>query len=129
MYESPNGEYVRGLLLSDDISAATDIPLFNRDGVSRVVAVGERLVLNFISLNNGATTSTITLFQDNDGGGTLTSGEELYRASIPVSGQNYMDNGELHLKKVTAAGGKLRVIASVASVKTSIVVVGFILNT
>ncbi len=128
MYESPNGEYVRGLLLSDDITTPVDVPLFDRNGNARTLKAGERLVLNFISLNNGATASVITLFQDNDGGGTLTSGEELYRASIGIAAQNFLDAGELHLKPLTATGGKLRVIASVASVKTTIVVIGFILN-
>jgi hypothetical protein len=129
MYESPNGEYVRGYLASDTMNADADIPLFDRDGNARVLKAGERLVLNFITINNGATAATVSLYADKNGGGTVDAGEELYRAAVAVNAQNFMDSGELHFPKVTATGGKLRVHAAVASVGSTIVVIGFILNT
>lgn len=129
MYESPNGEYVRGYLASDTMNADADIPLFDRDGNSRVLKVGERLVLNFITVNNGATTAVVTLYADKNGDGAVTAGEELWRSSNVVSGQTFLDAGEIHCPKLTAVGGKLRVHASAASVGSTIVVIGFILNT
>lgn len=128
MYSSPGGEYVRGYLASSDITTAVDVPLFDRNGNARVLQVGERLVISFLSLNNGATSSIITLFADKNGGGTLDAGEELYSASVAANAQNFMDDAELHAPKLTAVGGKLKVVASVASVGTRIIVVGFILN-
>lgn len=126
---SPNGRYVRGYLASSDITTAVDVPLFDRDGIAYVLQVGERLVLDFLSLNNGATASIITLFADKNGGGTLDAGEELYSASVAVNAQNFMDDAEIVLPRLTAAGGKLKVVASVASVGSRIIVVGRVVNT
>lgn len=130
MYDLPNGEYFRVYLASNDLTTAADLVILDRDGNPRPLAAGERPVIEFLGINNGGTAAVITIFQDNNGGGTLDAGEELYRTNLLANAQGFMDAFPLLGKKAASAtNGKLKAVASAASANTTIIATGTILKT
>jgi hypothetical protein len=83
MIDQPSGDYFRAFLSSSDLTTATQIVLVDRDGVTRVLAAGERLVISSLTINNGGTASIITIFQDANNDGTVDAGEALYAPTSP----------------------------------------------
>lgn len=131
MYDLPNGKYFSGYLASNDISTAAAIPLFDADGNSLTLAVGERPVIQTISLNNGGTASKITIFADKNAGGSLDAGEELYAASLAANSNNSpnLDHTPVMGRRIgpLATNNKLFAVASAASANTVIVINGTII--
>lgn len=82
MQDRPQGKYVYGFLASDNLTASAMIPLFDADGNSVTLAVGERLAITALSLNNGATSRKLTLFVDRTGDGVLNAGEAIHAAFV-----------------------------------------------
>lgn len=130
MLDQPSGEYFRAYLASDDLSTAAAIPLVDRDGNTRTLVTGERIVISSLTINNGATASKVTIFQDADGDGAVDAGEELYAASLGANGQaaGYFEEVGLMGKRKPASNGDLKAKASIASVGTTIIITGVIHN-
>jgi hypothetical protein len=131
MLDIPGGEYVRAFLASSDLTTAAAITWLDRDGVTRVIASGERVIISDIVLNNGGTASVIQIFQDQDGDGAVDAGEELFAASLAANGQtsaSLISPIQTARKSATANNGKVKAIASAASANTKIVLIGWIVN-
>lgn len=124
------GTYVRGYLASDDISTATAIALFDADGIAYVQPVNTRLIIDNVVISNGLTASTVTIFADTNGNGTLDAGEELFSASLAINGFSSLGNdGAVASRRLgTSSKNKLFAVASAASVKTRINLVGRVIN-
>lgn len=128
-FGSYRGEEVRGFLASDDLTTATEVTLRGINYVAaapRVLAVGERLVIDTVVLANGATASVITLFQDQNDDGTVDAGEELISASLPINGALTPNLGTPIICRQVAAsvGGKVKAKATAASVGSRIFFTG-----
>lgn len=131
MYDVPTGKYVRGYLASSDISTAAIVPLFDANGAAYTLLVGERLVIDSLSLNNGATASKITVFSDANGNAALDAGEALYTATLPINGQSSPNLlTPILSRQITpaAANGVLYAVASVASVGSVVFLTGHIIT-
>lgn len=128
------GEYVSGFLASDDLTTATEVQLrgLNFDGSTyRVLAVGERLVVDSVSLNNGASAAIVTLFQDENGDGTVNTGEELASASLAASSQftPHLESPLICNTVTATVQGKVKAKASAASIGSRIMFTGRIIRT
>jgi len=129
MTDVPSGEMIRGFLASSDISAGVTVPLFDRNGVSRALVAGERLILTDVFVSNGATASIITLYQDNNGDAAVDAGEALFAGSYGINGSSTVDLNifiNLAPQVATLTNGLLKVRASTSSVGTRIFVSGII---
>jgi ABC-type proline/glycine betaine transport system ATPase subunit len=127
----PAGDYVRAFIASSDLTTAAAVTFLDKDGNTRVIAAGERVVLTDIAINNGGTASIVQVFQDQNNDGAVTAGDELYAANLAANSQNSVPFATpiFSLRKsATAANGKIKVIASAASANTKIVLIGFVLN-
>lgn len=82
----PEGKVVVGKIANTAIASATALVFKDINGVVHTFAAGERLVILSIRVNNRATAKDITIFQDTDGGASLTTGEEFYTVSFPAAG-------------------------------------------
>lgn len=125
----PDGKYVTAVLASDDLSTAAEVALKDGNGNAYVLAIGERLHLVNITLNNGGTARKITLFSDVDGDATLDAGEEVYVATVAANSFN-SPNLEMAIRArqigPAVANGKLYVVAAGASTGTVIVIQGIV---
>jgi hypothetical protein len=130
MFDNASGEYVRGFLASDDMTTAVEVPLFNKQGVARVIAAGERLVIGQLIVNNGATVATFTVFSDATADGIVDTGETLFAGIAPVNGS--LDANPLFpligIRSATI-GVKTKIKASVASVGARVTLVGMVVKT
>lgn len=125
----PDGKYVAGYLASDDLSTAAEVALTDGNGLAYVLAIGERLNLTNIALNNGGTARKITLFSDADGDATLDAGEEIYAATVAANSFNSPQiEVPIRARQIgpTAAKGKLYAVASGASAGSVIVIQGIV---
>lgn len=127
MYDLAAGNYFRMFLSSDDLTTASDVTLLDAQGNTLIVAVGERVVITDIAINNGATASVVTIFVDTDDDGTVDAGESLYAASLAIKGgvsSSFFTPLQLP-RKPTATAGDVKVKASAASVGTTVILTGF----
>jgi hypothetical protein len=124
----PAGEIVLGRLVSATLNAGdADIPLFTEDAVARVLAVGERLIISNVVIDNEATAKTVTIYQDVNSGGTLSSGETLLKLTFAAAGPAELHDLDLPSRKLTAATQTIRANASAAGA-VSIYFVGKIIR-
>lgn len=124
------GKWFYGFLQSDTLNTATDIPLFDANGNAVTLATGDRPVITDIMLGNGATACKISVFQDMDNGGTVTSGDPVFAAPLPVNGSLVANlSSELRGRVATSALlGKLKAIGSAASVGCVVHIIGKIIT-
>jgi hypothetical protein len=131
-FEIPAGKWVRGFLASDTLNADTAIPLVDANGVAVTLGKGDRFVLEEALISNGATAAKYTLYCDADGGGTYTAGEELFVTLLAVNSPGFFPaagNSVIFGRQSDGANkGKIRVIASAASVGSSLTLIGRIIN-
>jgi hypothetical protein len=130
MQHFPAGKYVRGYLLSNDMTTAVDVPLFDADGNTVTPLVGERLIITELLINNGATQATFTIFTDINYNGAVDAGEALYRVTLVAddtggfTGMSFDGLAGAAIKASPAGSGKVRVVASIGSVGASVMFVG-----
>lgn len=135
MFDLPSGRYVRAYLATNDaFTAALALTLKDYDGNTVKIQPGQRIaVIDFIA--SGGAAGIITLFQDQDGGGTVTSGEELIGLNFAVAQPSAFPNatGAVVSAKVPAGStgtkGQLFVQTGAAVANTRVVLVGIILDT
>lgn len=129
MIDFPSGETFRSYNASDTFSTVADIAFLDRDGVARLIATGERVIIGDIVINNGATASIYTIFQDANGDGLVTAGDQLFRVALPIDGQavvNFAACLNARPKVSTVANGIIKVIASAGSVGSTVILAGII---
>lgn len=127
------GEEVSGFLATDDATTAVEVKLrpINFDGtVFRVLAAGERLIIDTIYIGNGATAAIVTLFQDRNDDGTVNTGDEIISGSCAISGAIAPNiNTPVILNQVSSANvGKIKLKSTAASVGTRVLITGRIVN-
>lgn len=130
-FQIPAGIWVRGYLQSDTLNADAAVPLVDANGVAITLGKGQRFILEECLLSNGATAAAITVYSDANGGGTYNAGEELVSAILPVNGVAMFPNaGSVVFGRISdgANNGKIRAVASAASVGTRINLIGRIIN-
>lgn len=125
MQDQLSGDLLQSYLASDDLTTAVEVVLKDLAGNAVVLGSGERLWLTDVILNNGATASVITIFQDANGDGNVTAGEEIYRAACAVNSTNPATSLRSPIAtrraNATAANRKIKAKASAASVGTTVI--------
>lgn len=127
----PAGKWFRGYLSNDALNTDAAIPLFDEDGTTLTLLLNQRLLVQSITITNGATASIITIYTDRNGNAAYDAGEELVVANLPVNGSIVTpanDAFNVGSQSDGSAKGKLRAVASAASVGTRITVIGRILS-
>lgn len=81
----PNGELVHGEFTSADASTAAAVALYDAQGVARVLAATERLIVESYHMVS-AVALTVTLFNDNDADSVVDAGEVIGRGSFGANG-------------------------------------------
>lgn len=127
----PAGKWVRGFIASDTLNVDTAFALKDGNGNAVTLAKGERFILEEGLVSAGATACKVTIYSDADGSQTYTAGEELFAANLPVNGSVFFPSANGIVFGRTSDGanvGKIRAIASAASVGTVITIVGRIIG-
>lgn len=128
-FEITAGQWVRGYLQSDALNTDTAIPLVDANGVAVSLLKNQRFVLEAAIINAGATSCAITIYSDANGGATYNAGEELVSVILPVNGIAEIHDTPIFGRNSDGVNqGKIRAVASAASVGTRINLYGRIIG-
>lgn len=84
------GEPVRFELSSANITAATPLTLWNAQGVARLLAADERLII-LSGMMSAVSISTLIIFADANNNGVVDAGERLVVAYVAAGGAVYFE--------------------------------------
>lgn len=118
------GEILQTYVASDTFNVVTDLPVKDLSGAAVTIAAGDRLAATDIIINNGATAAVYTIFQDRNNGGTVDAGEELFRVACAANSSYPVTSIATPIMTqrapTTAANRKIKVLASAASVGSTV---------
>jgi hypothetical protein len=120
----PTGKKVYGRISNTAVNTTpVEIVFKDCNGDTHTLAVGERLVIYEVSLNNRATAKDLTILHDLDAGTDLDAGEEIVTASFGAAGyEELIFQFGLPTKRITVATQKLYALASAAGAVDVLVV-------